>query len=62
MNEFTKALLSDPSFIQSMKEFEEMGFIKVTKEGIQIIDREGMQKYIDNYGEAPAHFPKVEKW
>ena len=62
MNELTKALLSDPSFIQSMKEFEEMGFIKVTKEGIQIIDREGMQKYIDNYCEAPAHFPKVEKW
>ena len=62
MNELTKALLSDPSFIQSMKEFEEMGFIKVTKEGIQIIDREGMQKYIDNYGEATAHFPKVEKW
>ena len=61
MNELTKALLSDPSFIQSMKEFEEMGFIKVTKEGIQIIDREGMQKYIDNYGEAPAHLPKGEK-
>ena len=44
-----------------MKEFEEMGFIKVTKEGIKIIDREGMQKYIDNYGKAPSHFPKVEK-
>ena len=62
MNELTKSLLSDPSFIQSMKEFEEMGFIKVTKEGIKIIDREGMQKYIDNYGKAPSHFPKVEKW
>ena len=56
-----KALLSYPSFIQSMKEFEEMGFIKVTKEGIKILDREGMQRYIDNYGKAPAHFPKVEK-
>ena len=60
MDEITKLMLQDPTFIEAMKDFEEKGFIKVKKEGVEIIDREGLMNYYKNFGKAPDHFPKVE--
>lgn len=52
----------DPHFIQAMKDLEDRGFIKVKgNEGIEIVDKEGLQKYYDNFGIAPDHFPKVDE-
>ena len=52
----------DPMFIQAMKALEDRGYIKVKgNEGIEIVDKEGLQKYYDNFGIAPDHFPKVDE-
>lgn len=60
MDELTKLLLKDPHFIQALKDFEEKGFIKVKgAEGIEILDKQGLQDYYDNFGKTPDHFPKV---
>jgi len=60
MEELTKLMLQDPHFIQALKDFEERGFIKVKKEGIEILDKEGLMKYYEEFGKSPDHFPKVE--
>ena len=44
---------------KAMKDFEERGFIKVKKEGIEILDKEGLMKYYEEFGKSPDHFPKV---
>ncbi len=62
MDDLTKLMLQDPHFIQALKDFEDRGFIKVKgNEGIEIIDKEGLQKYYDNFGKSPDHFPKVDE-
>jgi hypothetical protein len=61
MDEITKLMLQDPSFIEAMKDFEARGFIKVKKEGVLIINREGLMEYMKDFGKAPDHFPKVEE-
>lgn len=61
MDELTKLMLQDPHFIQALKDFEERGFIKVKKEGIEILDKEGLMKYYEEFGKSPDHFPKVEE-
>tara|TARA_Y100000114_G_scaffold73926_1_gene67735 strand:+ start:1370 stop:1543 length:174 start_codon:yes stop_codon:yes gene_type:complete len=49
-------LKDNPLFIQSIKDFESLGFIKINKDDdgnyttVEIIDREGLQNYIDNFG------------
>ena len=51
-----KDLTNNPLFIQSIKDFESLGFIKINKDDdgnyttVEIIDREGLQNYIDNFG------------
>ena len=51
-----KDLTSDPLFIQSLKDLESLGFIKINKDDdgnyttVEIIDRKGLQNYIDNFG------------
>ena len=51
-----KDLTSDPLFIQSIKDFESLGFVKINKDDdgnyktVEIIDREGLQNYMDNFG------------
>ena len=51
-----KDLTSDPLFIQSIKDLESLGFVKINKDDdgnyktVEIIDREGLQNYIDNFG------------
>ena len=60
MEELTKLMLQDPHFVEALKDFEARGFIKVKKEGIEILDREGLMKYYEDFGTAPAHYPKVE--
>ncbi len=49
-------LKDNPLFIQSIKDLESLGFIKINKDDdgnyttVEIIDREGLQNYIDNFG------------
>ena len=50
MDDLTKLMLMDPHFIQAMKDLEDRGYIKVKgNEGIEIVDKEGLQKYYDNF-------------
>ena len=56
MIEVIEHLADDPLFIQSIKDFESLGFIKINKDDdgnyktVEIIDREGLQNYMDNFG------------
>ena len=59
MEELTKLMLQDPHFIEALKDFEARGFIKVKKEGVEIIDKEGLMEYYKDFGKSPDHFPKV---
>jgi len=49
-------LEDDALFIQSLKDFESLGFVKINKDDdgnyktVEIIDREGLKNYIDNFG------------
>ena len=61
MDEITKLMLQDSHFIEALKDFEARGFIKVKKEGIEIIDKEGLMNYYKDFGKAPDHFPKVNE-
>ena len=51
-----KDLTSDSLFIQSLKDLESLGFIKINKDDdgnyttVEIIDRKGLQNYMDNFG------------
>ena len=60
MEEITKLMLQDPHYVEALKDFEARGFIKVKKEGIEILDKEGLMKYYKDFGKAPEHYPKVE--
>tara|TARA_R100000988_G_scaffold95557_1_gene61873 strand:+ start:440 stop:610 length:171 start_codon:yes stop_codon:yes gene_type:complete len=42
--------LNDPFFIQALKDFESLGFIKIKKEGVEILDRKGLEKYLKDFG------------
>ena len=54
-------MLQDPHFVEALKDFEARGFIKVKKEGIEILDREGLMKYYEDFGKSPDHFPKADE-
>ena len=49
-------LEDDALFIQSLKDFESLGFVKINKDDdgnyktVEIIDREGLKNYMDNFG------------
>ena len=56
MLEVIEPLANDPLFIQSLKDLESLGFVKINKyddgnyKTVEIIDREGLQNYMDNFG------------
>tara|TARA_R100000426_G_C4784396_1_gene96002 strand:- start:150 stop:326 length:177 start_codon:yes stop_codon:yes gene_type:complete len=56
MKEIVEALANDPLFIQSLKDLQSLGFIKINKDDegnyktVDIIDREGLKNYMDNFG------------
>ena len=56
MLEVIEPLANDPLFIQSLKDLESLGFVKINKDDdgnykeVEIIDREGLQNYMDNFG------------
>jgi|TARA_R100000234_G_C4919178_1_gene143374 hypothetical protein len=56
MKEVVEALANDPLFIQSLKDLQSLGFIKINKDDegnyktVDIIDREGLKNYMDNFG------------
>tara|TARA_R100001440_G_scaffold27715_1_gene45320 strand:+ start:75 stop:266 length:192 start_codon:yes stop_codon:yes gene_type:complete len=40
----------DAFFNQALKDFQSLGFIKIKKEGIEILDREGLENYLKDFG------------
>ena len=58
-NEIVELLKNDPFFIQALKDFESLGFLKISDERIQIVDRDGLQKYMDDFGK--HHFFNNQK-
>ena len=56
MLEVIEPLANDPLFIQSLKDLESLGFVIINKDDdgnyktVEIIDREGLQNYMDNFG------------
>ena len=57
---FNEPFQNELETIEALKDFEVRGFIKVKKEGIEILDKEGLMKYYKDFGKAPDHYPKVE--
>jgi len=47
---FFHFLKKDPMFIQALKDFKTMGFIEIKENGIEIIDRKGLENYLNNFG------------
>lgn len=41
---------NDPLFVQALKDFESLGFLKILDNSIQIIDRDGLLKYVNDFG------------
>lgn len=50
MRSIPNLLKKDPMFIQALKDFETMGFIKIKENGIEIINRKGLENYLNNFG------------
>ena len=50
MRSIPNLLKKDPMFIQALKDFKAMGFIEIKENGIEIIDRKGLENYLNNFG------------
>ena len=50
LNELSIGLINNPYFVQALKDFEKMGFIKIKKETIEIIDHKALENYLNNFG------------
>jgi hypothetical protein len=50
MRSIPNLLKKDPMFIQALKDFQTMGFIEIKENGIEIIDRKGLENYLNNFG------------
>tara|TARA_R100000808_G_scaffold15414_1_gene35682 strand:+ start:908 stop:1072 length:165 start_codon:yes stop_codon:yes gene_type:complete len=50
MDDIDKMILNNPMFIQALKNFETMGFIKIKENGIEIINRKGLENYFEDFG------------
>ena len=59
-NDYIKHIDSDDKKNQYFK-IGEISYLNIKKEGIEILDREGLMKYYEDFGKAPNHFPKVVK-
>ena len=40
----------DAFFNQALKDFESLGFIKIKENGVEILDREGLENYLKDFG------------
>tara|TARA_R100000664_G_C2706618_1_gene104954 strand:+ start:356 stop:583 length:228 start_codon:yes stop_codon:yes gene_type:complete len=40
----------DPYLVQALKDFESLGFLEICNDGIRILDRDGLQKYMNDFG------------
>ena len=40
----------DAFFAQALKDFESLGFIKIKENGVEILDREGLENYLKDFG------------
>tara|TARA_R110000803_G_scaffold209117_1_gene278365 strand:+ start:596 stop:772 length:177 start_codon:yes stop_codon:yes gene_type:complete len=49
MSHLIHLMQNDPYFKQALKDFENLGFIKVNGENINIVNREGIKKYIKEF-------------
>ena len=47
MDDINKMILNNPMFIQALKDFETMGFIKIKENGVEIIDRSNIHTIED---------------
>ena len=36
--------------MQALKDFESLGFLEICNDGIRILDRDGLQKYMNDFG------------
>ncbi len=50
MRSIPNLLKKNPMFIQALKDFQTMGFIEIKENGIEIIDRKGLENYLNNFG------------
>ena len=50
LNKLSIGLINNPYFVQALKDFEKMGFIKIKKETIEIIDHKALENYLNNFG------------
>ena len=50
MRSIPNLLKKDSMFIQALKDFKAMGFIEIKENGIEIIDRKGLENYLNNFG------------
>lgn len=50
MRSIPNLLKKDPMFIQALKDFKTMGFIEIKENGIEILDRKGLEKYLKDFG------------
>ena len=50
LNELSIDLINNPYFVQALKDFEKMGFIKIKKETIEILDYKALENYLNNFG------------
>jgi len=40
----------DAFFNQALKDFESLGFIKIKKNGVEILDRKALENYLKDFG------------
>ena len=50
MRSIPNLLKKDPMIKQALKDFKDMGFIEIKENGIEIIDRKGLENYLNNFG------------
>ena len=50
LNELSIDLINNPYFIQALKDFEKMGFIKIHEDKIEICNYKALENYLNNFG------------
>jgi len=50
LNDLSIGLINNPFFVQALKDFEKMGFIKIKKETVEILDYKGLENYLKDFG------------
>ena len=49
MRSIPNLLKKDSMIRQALKDFKDMGFIEIKENGIEIIDRKGLENYLNNF-------------